>query len=91
MKYMTDDKKRILEVNGGLVQCTSNVRETIHKCRFCVHSSHFYVKGSWTPSPARAYCTIERATSEVNLADVKKVKCDDARGEGFRSIMNVIS
>ena len=78
-------------ITEGSVQCTSQKREAVEKCRFCVHSTHFYVDGKWLPSPARAYCMCTRACEPVNLSRARKVRCDDAAGEGFRSILSIIS
>jgi len=82
---------RELPVEGGRLQCTATKREELVKCRFCVHSTHFMVKGRWVGSPARAYCQVRRSTEEVDLCDVVMVRCDDRTGEGFRSIMSLIS
>ncbi|MDT8358432.1 MAG: hypothetical protein RQ758_08030 [Methanomicrobiaceae archaeon] len=79
------------EITAGSVQCTPHKREAVEKCRFCAHSTHFYVNGEWVPSPARAYCTCTRACEPVDLKRAGKVRCDDAAGEGFRSIMSIIS
>jgi hypothetical protein len=49
------------------------------------------VKGHWIKSPALAFCAVHRATDTVDFSRVEAVKCGDRRGEGFRSIMNVIS
>ncbi|WP_265582124.1 hypothetical protein [Methanofollis aquaemaris] len=43
------------------------------------------------PSPARAYCTLQRVTNRVDFTGVSAVECDDDGNEGFRSIMTVIS
>ena len=79
------------EITGGFVQCTPKRREAVEKCRFCVHSTHFFVDGKWLPSPARAYCMSTRASEPVDLSRAGRVRCDDAAGEGFRSIMSIIS
>lgn len=81
---------RTLPVEMGTVACLSTKREDIEKCRFCVHSVRFGIPGKEIPSPARAFCTMSRATEEVDLKKVISVICDDAGQEGFRSIMNVI-
>ncbi|HOJ95911.1 MAG TPA: hypothetical protein PK024_03615 [Methanospirillum sp.] len=81
---------RILPVENGTVACLPTKREEIEKCRFCVHSVRFKIPGREIPSPARAFCTMSRATEEVDLKAVISVFCDDSRHEGFRSIMNVI-
>ena len=88
---MTDKPRRVLTVEGGSVQCLERKKEPLERCRFCVHSVRFYSKGSWRPSPARAYCISCRTTEEVALDTVAKVCCDDGGREGFHSIMNVIS
>jgi hypothetical protein len=88
---LTEKKTRSLAVENGTVQCTAAKREPIEKCRFCVHSTHFVVKGRRVSSPARAYCTMQRATEAVRLAEVEAVICDDLREEGFGSIMSIIS
>ncbi|MBN1194975.1 MAG: hypothetical protein JXA08_06470 [Methanomicrobiaceae archaeon] len=88
---MTEARARELPVEGGTVQCTPARREEVVKCRFCAHSSHFMVRGRWVGSPARAYCTRERTTTDVDLKKVTVVECDDQRSEGYRSIMNIIS
>jgi len=81
---------RTLPVEKGAVACLPDKREDIEKCRFCVHSVRFGIPGKEIPSPARAFCTMTRATEEVDLKKVISVVCDDAGEEGFRSIMNVI-
>ncbi|WOF15782.1 hypothetical protein F1737_03270 [Methanoplanus sp. FWC-SCC4] len=88
---MTDREYRRLKVEKGKVQCLSSKKEDIYKCRFCVHSVSFLVGARWIKSPARAFCTMCRTTEEVDLLKVESVECDDLRGEGFRSMMNVIS
>lgn len=81
---------RTLLVEMGTVACLPTKHEDIEKCRFCVHSVRFGIPGKEIPSPARAFCTMSRATEEVDLKKVISVVCDDAGQEGFRSIMNVI-
>jgi len=81
---------RELPVQDSRVQCTENEKVTLDRCRFCVHSRAFRVRGVWVPSPARAYCMRERATDEVDLQRVSVVRCDDRSGEGYRSMMNII-
>jgi hypothetical protein len=78
-------------VEGGAVQCTPARREDVVKCRFCAHSSHFMVRGRWVGSPARAFCLVQRSVEEIDLRCVEMVRCDDTDGEGFRSIMGLIS
>ena len=81
---------RDIPVKGGAVECGSGRKEEIDKCRFCVHSREFLTPEGWVTSPARAYCTMSRATNQVDLKKVTAVRCDDDKGEGFRSIMNII-
>ncbi|HDR73450.1 MAG TPA: hypothetical protein ENN85_06030 [Methanoculleus sp.] len=88
---MTEARARELPVERGHVQCTPARREELVKCRFCVHSTHFMVEGRWVGSPARAYCRVQRSTEAVDLDAVAMVRCDDSAGEGFRSIMSIIS
>jgi len=88
---MSKRELRVLQVAGGGVQCTPEKREPVVRCRFCVHSVEFYAAGHWIGSPARAFCTLQRATDKVDLKQVEAVRCDDTRGEGFRSMMNVIT
>ncbi|NYT05478.1 MAG: hypothetical protein GKC04_03775 [Methanomicrobiales archaeon] len=88
---MTDKRRRVLPVSEGTVQCTPLRREEIEKCRFCVHSTGFFQGDRRTASPARAYCAMQRTTTNVVYTEVTAVECDDLRGEGFRSMMNVIS
>lgn len=80
-----------LTVTGGRVACPSGKTVSIDQCRFCAHSTHFQVAGKQVPSPARAYCTMQRKAEEIDIALVEAVVCDDASGEGYRSIMNIIS
>jgi len=88
---MSDKNHRVLSVRKGRVQCTPDVEATLDHCRFCAHSVAFTVRGRQVRSPARAYCTFSRSTEDVDLATVEAVTCDDATGEGYRSIMNIIS
>ncbi len=80
-----------LPVVRGRVACPSGQTVPIEQCRFCAHSTHFQMSGKVVPSPARAYCTMQRKTEEVDLTMVDAVVCDDISGEGYRSIMNIIS
>ncbi|MGC9435479.1 MAG: hypothetical protein ACP5C4_05260 [Methanomicrobiales archaeon] len=82
---------REIQVSDGTVACTDGRRLPVDRCRFCVHSVRFRVGGAWIPSPARAFCTFSKSTNEVDLSRVEAVACDDRRGEGFLSMMNVIS
>lgn len=74
-----------------MVQCLPGKKEEIIRCRFCVHSKQFRQGGRWVPSPARAFCLASRATTNVDFSRVSAVCCDDLAGEGFSSIMNIIS
>jgi len=87
---MSEEELRVLPVRGGRVQCLPDKEETIDHCRFCVYSRYFRVGGRYIKSPALAYCTVHRATGEVDLKQVDAVKCADKRGEGYRSMMNII-
>ena len=87
----SDAKTRILEIENGEVQCLPGKRESIDKCRFCVHSKKFREAGAWKVSPARAYCTLSRSNDKVNFDIVEAIECDDLKNEGYRSILNVIS
>jgi len=88
---MDDARLRILVVENGVVACLPKKPVTLDRCRFCVHSTHFETKGKKVVSPARAYCSRSGASEEVDLKTVTKVWCDDLQGEGFRSIMSIIS
>ena len=87
---MPEEELRILPVKEGRVQCLPGREETIEHCRFCVYSRYFRVGGRYIKSPALAYCLRHRATEEVDLKRVEAVKCADKRGEGYRSMMNII-
>ncbi len=80
-----------LSVQKGRVSCPGGSEEPLDKCRFCVHSSRFIYVDREIESPARAFCQMRRATTSVDLSQVIGVVCDDTRGEGYQSIMNVIS
>lgn len=83
---------RVLKVEeGGHVSCQEGVPRNLENCRFCVHSRRFYETDRWVASPARAYCMCSRSTDGVDLAQVTAVECDDEGGEGFRSMMSIIS
>lgn len=88
---MTDMPYRILPATGGMVQCLPKTKEEIIRCRFCIHSKQFKQDGKWVPSPARAFCLASRATTTVDVKRVSAVCCNDMVGEGFSSMMNVIS
>lgn len=81
---------RTLTVDKGRVNCLSEKTEDLDHCRFCAHSVRFRVEGREIPSPARAFCSLQRGCEEVDLTKVEAVVCDDLSGEGFRSIMNII-
>lgn len=87
---MPEEELRILPVKGGKVQCLPEKKETIEHCRFCVYSRYFQVGGRYIKSPALAYCLRHKATEEVDLKQVEAVKCADLKGEGYRSMMNII-
>ncbi|MDD3977369.1 MAG: hypothetical protein PHI15_04345 [Methanomicrobium sp.] len=88
---MTEKSTRTLKAEKGFVKCLPDKSENVEKCRFCVHSVAFLHGEKYIKSPARAFCTLTRSTEEVSLKDVTEVVCDDLRGEGYRSMMNVIS
>ncbi len=88
---MTDKPHRELKVEKGTVECLPGVRVGIDRCRFCASSRAFLEQGTWRESPALAYCMAHRTTREVDLGRVSAVRCADRTGEGFRSIMSIIS
>ncbi|MBN1431688.1 MAG: hypothetical protein JW931_02840 [Methanomicrobiaceae archaeon] len=88
---MNDNKSRILEVEVGKVLCLPKKREPVEKCIFCVHSKKIHEAGVWKISPARAYCVLNRSDDKVNIEKADAIECDDIKGEGYRSILNVIS
>jgi hypothetical protein len=83
--------RRTLRVKQGRVECLPDEEVPLDRCRFCAHSTSFRVRGIWTTSPARAYCLRSRAGKDVDLSTVEEVECDDLDGEGYRSIMNILS
>ena len=83
--------RRTLPVVKGKVKCLPQETVTLDHCRFCAHSTSFCIKGVWITSPARAYCMRSKAEKDVDLATVEEVECDDLDGEGYRSIMSIIS
>ena len=87
---MTKNRRR-LRVTKGEVECLPGEKVTLDRCRFCAHSTQFCVNGGWITSPARAYCVVSKAEKDVDLSTVEEVECDDLDGEGYRSIMNIIS
>ena len=88
---MTEKPYRVLKTVGGMVQCLPGKREETVRCRFCIHSKQFLQEGRWVPSPARAFCLASRTTEDVDLSRVTAVCCNDMSGEGFSSVLNVIS
>lgn len=88
---MTEAEQRVLRVEKGTVECQPGVRIGLDRCRFCASSRAFCEGGAWKRSPALAYCMASRVTEEVDLAKVQAVRCADRTGEGFRSIMSIIS
>jgi hypothetical protein len=83
--------RRTLRVEEGGVECLPGEPVTLDRCRFCAHSTSFRIRGIWITSPARAYCLRSKAEKDVGLSTVEEVECDDLDGEGYRSIMNIIS
>lgn len=78
--------------DGGVPCSVEGGRSTLEHCRLCVHSVAFSIGGRLVPSPARAYCTRCTPTGEkIDLKKVDYVECDDNKGEGFRSVLNIIS
>ncbi len=88
---MTETEQRELSVKNGTVECRPGVRVGLDRCRFCASSRAFCERGTWKQSPALAYCMACRTTGSVDLAQVHAVRCADRTGEGFRSIMSIIS
>jgi len=78
-------------VEKGKVLCLPGEPVTLDRCRFCVHSTAFRIKGAWITSPARAYCLQSKAEKDVDLSTVEVVECDDLGGEGYRSTMSILS
>ena len=91
MNGMNEKAYRELTVENGTVECRPGVRVGLDRCRFCASSRAFLEGGDWRESPALAYCMMHRTTREVDLRRVSAVRCADRSGEGFRSIMNIIS
>lgn len=88
---MIEAEQRVLRVEKGRVECRPGVRIGLDRCRFCASSRAFCESGIWKRSPALAYCMASRVTEEVDLSKVEAVRCADRTGEGFRSIMSIIS
>lgn len=82
---------RRLAVEGGMVTCSPGKQESLERCRFCVHSRSFLIRGHWITSPARAYCIYSRSSGADDISPATMVECDDTGSEGFRSFLNVIS
>ncbi len=89
---MSDQQSRYRElpVQGGLVPCLPGKEETVDHCRFCAHCREFLVGNDWVRSPSLAYCPTGGEVRAVDLRRVGAVRCADRRGEGYRSMMNVI-
>jgi hypothetical protein len=87
---MTRGRRR-LPVREGRVDCLPGEPVTLDRCRFCAHSTSFRTRGGWITSPARAYCLRSSAEKDVDLSVVEEVECDDLGGEGYRSIMSILS
>lgn len=88
---MTDNRYRNLRAVSGFVDCSAEKKESVERCRFCVHSRKFMVGGVWYDSPARTYCMSCRTTEMPDYKSADAVLCDDLKREGFRSFLNVIS
>ncbi len=87
---MAEKDYRVLEVRKGRVTCLPGREETIEHCRFCVYSRYFRIRGADVRSPSLAFCVRHEAPDEVDLKIVEAVTCADWRGEGYRSMMNII-
>jgi hypothetical protein len=83
--------RRTLKVKAVEVECLPGKPVTLDRCRFCAHSTSFRIRRGWITSPARAYCVRSTAEKDLDLATVEEVECDDLEGEGYRSIMSIIS
>lgn len=88
---MTDAEYRDQPVKDGTVECLPGVRVGLDRCRFCASSRAFLEDSTWKKSPALAYCMACRVTDAVAFDRVRAVRCADRGGEGFRSIMSIIS
>jgi hypothetical protein len=81
----------IKEIRKGKVECVPGEVVSLDHCRFCVHSKAFIVRGRAVPSPARIYCLAQKPSKEeIDFTTVEAVVCDDRKGEGYRSMMNII-
>ncbi len=79
------------EIRKGAVECRPGEVISLDHCRFCVHSKSFITEGKEQPSPARIYCLAQKPSrEEVDFTRVEAVLCDDRKGEGYRSMMNII-
>jgi hypothetical protein len=88
---MSDRDPRRLPVIQGQVRCTPDKTVPTDLCRLCAHSVRVVIGGKEFPSPARAYCTRCRDVPHIKMEEIEAIICDDIRGEGFRSIANIIS
>jgi hypothetical protein len=85
---MSDKRK---EIRKGNVECRPGEVISLEYCRFCVHSRAFVVHGKEVTSPARIYCLAQKPSKEeVDFSIAEAVLCDDRKGEGYRSMMNII-
>ncbi len=85
------ERDTIKEIRNGRVECRPAEILSLEHCRFCVHSKAFVVRGKQVPSPARIYCLAQKKSKEeVDFTVAEAVVCDDNRGEGYRSMMNII-
>lgn len=82
---------RIIPVKKGKVECLVDKNEDLERCRFCVFSRFFRIKGEDIKAPALAFCPRHGNADCVDLSKVESVICGDRKGEGFMSILNVIS
>lgn len=86
-----NEKDTIKEIRQGNVECRPAEVISLEHCRFCVHSKAFVVRGRHLPSPARIYCLAQKPSKEViDFTMAEAVVCDDRKGEGYRSIMNIL-
>jgi hypothetical protein len=86
-----NEKVKIKEIRKGTVECRPDEVIPLDYCRFCVHSKSFMLGGREVPSPARIYCLARKPSKEeIDFTLVEAVVCDDRRGEGYRSMMNII-
>ncbi len=90
-KKTNDDEYRIIPVKNGKVECLIEKIEPIERCRFCVFSRFFRIKGEDVKAPALAFCPRHGDADCIDLSMVESVICGDRKGEGFMSVLNVIS